>query len=344
MTFLKISCTIAFFSIIPILLYRSVRVKYVVHNEGGILITGASSGIGRHAALHLDKMGYTVFACVRKDRDLESLRKAGSSRMQPLILDVTNQDTIDKAVSHIREWRENTHKPLVGIVNNAGIGGDLPVELIPISEVRKVFNVNIFGVYRVTSAFIPFLREDTGRIVNVGSIAGYLPFQGTSAYSATKQALKAITDTTRLEVAQWGISVSIIEPGAVKTNIQGKIVNGSLRERLKLTEEDLEIYPNVFHRFDDKFNLAMKYSESCEATTTPAIVHALTAQYPNTRYLVANVMGVPAWLLQRLIWLAPDRVQDYVKLNSFRWFISDSSPESSKVDQINPTLQDQFSG
>lgn len=318
MNFLKISFVIAIFSSFPFLLDLVFRVKYVVHNEGGVLITGASTGIGRHVALHLDKIGYTVFACVRKDIDLESLRKIGSSRMQPLILDVTSQDTIDKAVSYIDQWRKDTNKPFVGIVNNAGISGNLPMELIRIDQAIKVYDVNVFGIYRVTSAFLPFLREDKGRIVNIGSLNGLISLANSGVYAGTKFALESITDATRLEVTHLGISVSLVEPGYVKTSIGEKNVgNAALHNRLKLSDEELNLYPRIFKSYDEKRKKAFETAESCETTTTPAIVHALTAQYPNTRYVVAGAGGIPGWFLRRLTWLTPDRLQDYIKLNFF---------------------------
>src|SRR5216684_7141096 len=183
---------------------------------GNIVITGASTGIGEACALRLDGLGYRVFAGVRRFADGEALKKKSSDRLSPVMLDVTSEESITAAVRTVGDV------PLAGLVNNAGIVVAGPLELIPIAMWRKQLEVNVIGQVAVTQAFLPMLRAGCGRIVNMGSIAGRsaLPFSG--PYCASKFALEGLTDSLRMELRQFGISVSIIEPGAVKTPIWEK--------------------------------------------------------------------------------------------------------------------------
>ena len=136
-----------------------------------VLITGASTGIGRACALDLDRRGFRVLAGVRKDADGETLRKE-SSRIEPVILDVTDQATIDAAAKQIDE--------LYGLVNNAGITVAGPLEYLPVDEIRRQFEVNVFGHLAVTQAFLPQLRASRGRIVFMSSVGGRVPSRPTT--------------------------------------------------------------------------------------------------------------------------------------------------------------------
>ncbi len=171
------------------------------------LVTGASSGIGSACALRLSGDGWRVFAGVRRARDAP----AGTEEIR---LDVTNADEIRAASERIGE--------LDALVNNAGIAISMPLEFVPLEELRRQFDVNVVGQVAVTQAFLPQLRRSRGRIVFVGSIAGRsaLPFLG--AYAASKHALAAVAATLRLELRPFGIAVSIVEPGSIRTPIWAK--------------------------------------------------------------------------------------------------------------------------
>jgi NAD(P)-dependent dehydrogenase (short-subunit alcohol dehydrogenase family) len=180
-----------------------------------VLITGTSSGIGKACALHLDKLGYRVFAGVRKPAGGEALQKVASARLTPVMFDVTDEDSIACAREIIAG--EVGINDTFSLVNNAGFGLAGPIEFQPLEDFRQQMEVNFIGVVAVTQAFIPLLRQSHGRIVNIGSISGInaMPFQ--SAYCATKFALEAFTDALRVELRPWGVSVSIVQPGDIQT-------------------------------------------------------------------------------------------------------------------------------
>ena len=160
-----------------------------------VLVTGASSGIGRAVAGELVRRGFTVFGTIRRRDDAPALAALGAT---PVTLDVTDAATIAAARAQLE--RALAGQPLVGLVNNAGIPAAGPLELLPLDELRRVFEVNVVGVVAVTQAFLPLLKVARGRIVNISSLAGRaaLPFLG--PYAASKFALEAISDSLRREL------------------------------------------------------------------------------------------------------------------------------------------------
>src|SRR5579862_2288927 len=184
-------------------------------NPRAVLITGASTGIGAACALYLDARGFRVFAGVRNPADGEALRARSSSRLAPVLLDVTNSDSLRDAAAVINETVSETG--LHGLVNNAGIAVGGPLEVLPLDDLRRQFEVNVVGQLAVTQAMLPLLRKARGRIVNMGSIVGRAPVPLVGAYSMSKAAVAAMTTALRLELDLWGIDVSLIEPGAIAT-------------------------------------------------------------------------------------------------------------------------------
>lgn len=190
-----------------------------------VVITGASTGIGRAAAEYLAGKGWKVFAGVRKHSDGEPLKQANAN-ITPLILDVAKPDQVKAAVETVSNALDGM--TLGGLVNNAGIANMGPLALQPMDEFEQHFDVNVFGLMRATQAFLPLLGMDEartgakGRIVNITSVGGRLsaPFLG--AYAATKHAVEAITDALRRELMVYGIDATAIGPGAVKTPIWDK--------------------------------------------------------------------------------------------------------------------------
>ncbi|MCP4711662.1 MAG: SDR family NAD(P)-dependent oxidoreductase, partial [Planctomycetes bacterium] len=169
-----------------------------------IVITGASSGIGKACALYLDKMGFNTYAGVRKQDDGDNLKKESTGKLTPIILDVTDPTSISDVVGTIKK---ETNGRVFGLINNAGIGRGGALEVTPTAEIRKVMEVNVIGLMAVTQAFIPLLRPSKGRIVNIGSTSSLLAFPGASAYSASKFAVRAVTDSLRIELNPFGMSV-----------------------------------------------------------------------------------------------------------------------------------------
>lgn len=190
-----------------------------------VVITGASTGIGRAAAEYLAAQGWKVFAGVRKHSDGEPLKQA-SENITPLILDVAKPDQVKAGVATVKKALDG--KRLDGLVNNAGIALMGPLALQPIEEIEQHFDVNVLGLMRSTQAFLPLLGMDEtltgppGRIVNITSVGGRLssPFLG--AYAATKHAVEALTDSLRRELVVYGIDAIAIGPGSVKTPIWDK--------------------------------------------------------------------------------------------------------------------------
>eukprot|EP00636_Phaeomonas_parva_P017944 CAMPEP_0118866902 /NCGR_PEP_ID=MMETSP1163-20130328/10674_1 /TAXON_ID=124430 /ORGANISM="Phaeomonas parva, Strain CCMP2877" /LENGTH=315 /DNA_ID=CAMNT_0006801265 /DNA_START=62 /DNA_END=1009 /DNA_ORIENTATION=+ len=303
--------TVALLALLPVALRFLVAREYPVNPSGAVLITGASSGIGLDAALALDDLGYTVYAGVRKDKDAAAL-KAQRASLRPIHLEVTDDEQVAAAAERIAAETTAEGMPFVGLVNNAGISRRLPVELEDLDGVKWLFEVNLFGVFRVTQAFIPLLRKSTGRIVNIGSVANILPHPGSSAYSASKAALKSVTDVLRLELSKFDMSVSIVEPGYVKTNIASKVTGENAPWR-KADHDKLHLYQPWVDKYE-KGRAKSELKASTTEVTNDAIVHALTNARPQTRYVVANVNAMPAQGVKFLADVLPDRLQDALKL------------------------------
>ncbi len=268
-----------------------------------VVITGASTGIGAACAWHLDSLGFTVFAGVRRIEDGEALKAKASVRLLPMLLDVTDAGSIERARQQVAALVGSAG--LAGLVNNAGIAVVGPLEAVPIADLRRQFEVNVIGQIAVTQAFLPLLRQGRGRIVNMGSIAGRAAMPVMGPYSASKFALEALTDALRLEVQQWGIQVSIVEPGAIATPIWTK--SGAKAEALEtVTSEELKaLYAGVIAGVRARVAEAAARAISPDAVSN-AVVHALTASSPKTRYLVGRDAKVRALMIK----LLPDRWSD----------------------------------
>src|SRR3990167_7866879 len=185
-----------------------------------VVITGASTGIGAACAIELHRRGFRVFAGVRKAADGLRLQEQASRWLAPLMIDVNDEASIAEAAKTVAGSLDGGR--LVGLVNNAGIMVGGPLETLPPGELRRQLDVNVVGQLAVTQAMLPLLRECRGRIVNVGSFSGRVAVPYSGAYAASKHALEAMTDALRIELRRWGIAVSIIEPGSVKTPIWDK--------------------------------------------------------------------------------------------------------------------------
>lgn len=271
------------------------------------LITGASSGIGRAAALRLVREGWTVLAGVRDPAAGEDLARVapGPGALVAVRLDVTDQSTIDAARSEAAERVGDLG--LRGLVNNAGIGAGGPLEYLPLDRLREVLEVNAVGQLAVTQAMLPLLREGRGRIVFTSSDNGRWtpPFLG--PYAASKFALEALGDALRLELRRSKIPVSLIEPGAIKTSIWDKGAEDIAAGELKLG-------PGADTHYGDVTTVMRNAMEEGKANgiepeqVAAAIHHALTAPRPKARYLV----GRDAQVMVTLRSVLPTRVFDAV--------------------------------
>lgn len=274
-----------------------------IGDNRAVVITGASTGIGAACALQLDRLGFAVFAGVRKSEDGVALQKAGSDRLVSLALDVTDPTTVQK--SHATVLEATRERGLFGLINNAGIAVVGPLEAVPISDLRRQLEVNVIGQVAVTQAFLPLVRQARGRIVNMGSIAGLSTMPLMGPYSASKFALEAITDALRLEVQQWGIHVSIIEPGAIATPIWNKSAMEAAERETAMGAELRMLYQPIVAAVRKVVGEASKRAISPDAVAK-VVEEALTAPSPKPRYLV----GIDAKLRSLMVKLLPDRISD----------------------------------
>jgi NAD(P)-dependent dehydrogenase (short-subunit alcohol dehydrogenase family) len=253
--------------------------------KGAVVVTGASTGIGRATALHLAEKGYRVFAGVRKQKDAESIEAEANGNLTPLMIDVTKAPSIADAEKKVR--RAVGKDGLYGLVNNAGIADGGPIEFLPIEDFKRVVDVNLTGQVAVTQAFLPLIRRAKGRIVFITSIGGKIATPFMSPYHATKFGLEAVADSLRREVKPWGIEVIVIEPGSIATPIWGKGQDSIDANRKKAPPEAERLYGAQVKRMEEVTR------ETAERGIEPVKVgktirRALGARRPRTRYLVGT--------------------------------------------------------
>jgi NAD(P)-dependent dehydrogenase (short-subunit alcohol dehydrogenase family) len=184
-----------------------------------VLISGASSGIGKALSLELDQQGYQVFAGVRNQNDADTLRGQASPQLIPVMLDVTLPEMITSAC---RQVSDMTGGGLFCLVNNAGISKGGALEFMPLQDFRQQIEVNLVGQLALTQACLPMLRKGTGRIIFVSSTNGRIALPFIGPYAASKAAMIALADALRMELAPWGIFVSVLIVGSVQTPIWDK--------------------------------------------------------------------------------------------------------------------------
>jgi NAD(P)-dependent dehydrogenase (short-subunit alcohol dehydrogenase family) len=240
-----------------------------------VLVTGASTGIGRNLAETLASNGYHVYAGARKDKDLAALNAI--ENITSVKLDVTKQDEIDAVVALIREKGTG----LYALVNNAVLGNRGMISEAPIEDHNFVYRVNVEGVYRVTKAFSSLIVESKGRISTTGSIAGTLTRAGGSAYSGSKHWIEAFTDALALEMAPLGVMVSVIQPGNYQSHIRR---SGVLRVFAKVKAAGGEITPDMQKMLVDTTARELSFKKPDEVSA--AFMHALFDEKPLRRYVV----------------------------------------------------------
>jgi NAD(P)-dependent dehydrogenase (short-subunit alcohol dehydrogenase family) len=277
--------------------------------KGTVVITGASTGIGEACALMLDKLGFYVFAGVRRESDAEALKQKASTKLTPIFLDVTDPKSIQAAVEVVSQSIGN--RGFFGLVNNAGVVVPGPLELIGIPEFHQQLLVNVTGQLAVTQAFLGLIRSHSGRIVNMGSISGRSPSPFTGAYNTSKFAVEGLTDVLRMELKPWNISVSLIEPGAIATPIWSKSFVQSDIDRATLSESAELLYGKAMNSVRQRIEAIASKGISPDIVAQ-SVVHALTAKKPKTRYLVGSDAKLGAFLKHIL----PDRLHDRVILFS----------------------------
>jgi NAD(P)-dependent dehydrogenase (short-subunit alcohol dehydrogenase family) len=264
-----------------------------------VLITGCSSGIGRATAEHLASRGWRVYASARKPESIADLEGKGCST---LALDVTGEESMRSAVKAVED-----EQGAVGIlVNNAGYSQSGAIEDVPMDEVRRQFETNVFGLARMCQLVLPGMRrQHWGRIVNLSSMGGRFTFPGGGYYHATKHAVEAISDALRFEVAGFGVDVVIIEPGLIRTrfgdaavgSIHGGSGDGPYAEfNAAVAESTKSVYEEG----------PLARLGGGPETVARAVEKAITARRPKTRYKVTP----SARMILTTRRLLPDRAWD----------------------------------
>jgi len=265
-----------------------------MENNHPVLITGASTGIGNHLARYLAGRGHTVYGTARKDADLAELKKI--KNVVPIQLDVRKPDQIQAAFQLI----EQAGKGLYGLVNNAGIGELGPLYNWTDEELYKIFDVNVFGVHRMTNAFVGLLVKSAGRIVNIGSQGGMITMKYFGPYTMTKHALEAYTVALDQELEPYGVRVSIVQPGGIVSNIGDNSFPGTLahfqnaRELFKAESDQVlagftqpEEDDNNASQVDEPES-ASNRKPSSPLIVSEAVYDALFSPKPKLRYLVGT--------------------------------------------------------
>ncbi len=279
-------------------------IRAVVAISKAVLITGCSSGIGHATALRLAKAGMPVIATARRIDTLDDLRAAGC---ETLPLDVCDEQTMHDALAGVTA----THGAVGVLVNNAGYGLEGPFEEAPIDDVRRQFETNVIGLVRLTQLVMPGMRaQGYGRIVNVGSMGGRLSFPGGAFYHATKHALEALTDVLRYEAQPFGIGVSLIQPGVIKTDFGTTAIK-------QIPDAGDGPYASYKQTLFDRIYGAYEGGSSRRAASPDAVARviqrAIVARRPRTRYRI-TAMARALLVARRLM---PDRAWDALMRRQF---------------------------
>jgi NAD(P)-dependent dehydrogenase (short-subunit alcohol dehydrogenase family) len=279
----------------------------MAQSQKTVLITGATSGIGRHAALHLARLGHHIIASGRSGEALASLKKeAREARLDVVLLDVTSDRSIREALAQVDRLTNGAGVDV--LINNAGFGTLGPIAEMTDADVRAQFDTNVFGLLNVTRAVLPAMQaRRSGRVINVSSIGGKvtMPFMG--PYTATKHAVEALSDAMRQELAAFGIDVVVVEPGAIRTNFTNRSMDGVRKYR-----SDTSPYAPIYRMAD-------RMSETADRLAVDPIVisrvlaRAVASRRPRARY-IAPFSGRLAVFFGRAL---PTRLVDWVMRQAF---------------------------
>jgi NAD(P)-dependent dehydrogenase (short-subunit alcohol dehydrogenase family) len=247
-----------------------------------VLVTGASSGIGEETAVFLAHKGFRIFAAARRTEKLKELTAVGAGRITPVEMDVTDEASIAAALKAIA----GEGVILYGLVNNAGVSVMGPFEKVPLSEWRRQYETNVFGLVAVTQAVLPQMRKaGRGRIVNIGSLAGRIasPLQG--VYASSKHAVEGLSDALRRELVPYGVKVSVVRPGFINTPFGNQEQDG-----LDQYATD-DVYGEQLQTFK-AWHARGHPNAPSPVVVAEAVHHALTAERPHSRYTApAKMLG-----------------------------------------------------
>src|ERR1700756_899415 len=279
-----------------------------------IVVTGASTGMGAATARELARKGFHVLAGVRREADAAALRAEG---IEPHILDITVES--DVAAIADRVASDPLHRPLRALVNNAGIAINAPVETLPLAEWRRQFEGNLFGHIAMTQALLAAPVSSSGRVVNISSVGGKVVFPTYGAYAGSKFALEAVSDALRREVAELGIKVVVVEPGAVKTEMAERGIATAEGLMANMSAAQLARYDDLAAAVTAQARSFIDSGVSAEHAAK-VIARAATTSRPRTRYTIER----DAAILLRISRVVSDRVLDRIIRLNLRSFAKNS--------------------
>lgn len=265
-----------------------------------IVVSGASTGIGAATARELAERGFHVIAGVRRDLDADALRTAN---IEPIILDITKHADIPALVDRLAADPQG--RSLRAVVNNAGIEVNAPVEALPLSEWRRIFDVNLFGHVAMLQALLPALLKSEGTIINISSVGGKVAMATYGPYAGSKFAFEAVSDSLRREVGPLGVKVVVIEPGAVRTGMLARVTDNGEKIIRAMT-------PELRVRYSALMRSIVAQAEAAAPKGVPAeeaarvIANAIESKRPRARYTV----GRDAAIVVRLARFLSDRMLD----------------------------------
>ncbi|MGQ4377819.1 SDR family NAD(P)-dependent oxidoreductase [Streptomyces sp. SAS_267] len=271
-----------------------------------VLITGASSGLGEACALHMSRVGFHTLAGVRRPEDGERLRGAAVGQLTPVIVDVTDETSVQAAVHEVTGLVGGSG--LWGLVNNAGIAVTAPLECVPMEQMRRQLDINVIGQVRMIQGFLPLLRAGAGRIVNVSSGLGNVALPYLGAYAASQFAKEALSDALRRELAPQRVPVVVVQPGAVLTPLWSKMSDTGNRALEGAPEPVQELYRRSFLGFMEANETSARSSRTTVDDVARVIFRALVAERPRTRYTIGRD-ATGSRVLSRLL---PDRALDRI--------------------------------
>ena len=241
-----------------------------------VLVTGAGRGIGLAITEHMSKRGWDVYATARSDAALSNLGRLPN--VHPIALDITDRSAIAALPNQLPA-------ELDGVVNNAGIIVNGPVEGLSLNDLTQQLDVNVISQIAVTQAVLPRIRASGGRVVFMSSVSGLITTPGTGAYNASKYAIESLADALRMELRPWKIPVSLIEPGPIRTDMWADVLDDHDRMVAKLSDEHRRLYASHLAGTRKLLGRMQKLAADPKKVTK-AVDHALTSRRPKRRYLL----------------------------------------------------------
>ena len=273
-----------------------------------IVITGTSTGIGNATAQELASRGFYVLAGVRKVTDADAIR---SKNIEPIILDITNETHIANLVQRLQKDPEN--RPLKALINNAAIEINTPLEVLPLTEWKRQFDVNFFGQVAMIQALLPAIFKSKGTIINLSSIGGKAAMGGYGPYASTKFAMEGMSDALRRELASFGVKVVVVLPGGVATPMSAQVRSKAEKYTKDMTPEHRNRYGGLMHAMVSQAESYIKNAVS--APKAGKIIADIVGNInPKTRYYI----GKDAKIVRFMNWLLPDHWLDKAVANSMK--------------------------